>query len=137
MTAKTSEEKTTDTGRAMKRITEIRARMGSLGPILLGTLTPRTRKYTLKDGTVMKTKDQSLFKYAKTGNRKCKRIPEEAEQEVSKMIAKGREYRKLRDEYEKLITELSLENALKKTTVHAAPRDGVPVRGDKRSARGV
>lgn len=120
----------------MKRITEIRAKMGSLGPVLFGTLTRRTRKYTLKDGTVMKTKDQSLFKYAKTGNRKCKRIPEEAEQEVSKMIAKGREYRKLRDEYEKLITDLSLENALKKTAVHAAAGDGVPVRSDKRGARG-
>lgn len=120
----------------MKRIAEIRERMNSLGPVLFGTLTRRTRKYKLKDGTVVTVKDQSLFKYAKTGNRKCKRIPEEAEQEVARMIGKGRECRKLRDEYEKLVTELSLEGALKKTTVHAAPGDGEPVRGDKRSARG-
>lgn len=97
-----------------KRLTAIRKEMATLGPVLFGDMSKKKQKYRKVDGTVSFQKAQSIFRFAKTGGKMTKRIPANAEPAVKKMIAAGKKYCVLRDEYERILTMLSLEGALKK-----------------------
>jgi hypothetical protein len=115
-----------------KRLGDIRKEMAALGPVLFGDLSAKTQSYRKVDGTVSRQKAQSLFRFAKTGGKMTLRIPSEAEKEVKKMIVNGKKYTTLREEYELILTALSLAGALKKTPAHAFPIDGEPVGGGQR-----
>ena len=115
-----------------KRLGEIRREMAALGPVLFGDMSAKTQSYTKADGTISRQKAQSLFRFARTGGKMTRRIPAESEAAVRKMIADGRTYTALREEYEIILTALSLEGALKKTPGRAAPADGEPVGGRQR-----
>jgi hypothetical protein len=115
-----------------KRLGEIRKEMAALGPVLFGDMSAKTQSYKKVDGTVSRQKAQSLFRFAKTGGKMTMRIPSEAEKAVKKMIVNGKKYTTLREEYERILTALSLEGALKKTSAHAIPVDGEPVGGGQR-----
>jgi predicted DNA binding CopG/RHH family protein len=115
-----------------KRLGEIRKEMAALGPVLFGDMSAKTQSYKKVDGTVSRQKAQSLFRFAKTGGKMTMRIPSEAEKAVKKMIANGKKYTTLREEYERILTALSLEGALKKTPTHAIPVDGEPIGGRQR-----
>ena len=98
-----------------KRLTSIRKEMAGLGPILFGDMSAKKQKHRKADGTISLQKAQSIFRFAKTGGKMTKRIPSSAEPAVKKMIATGKKYVVLRDEYERILTMLSLEGVLKKT----------------------
>jgi hypothetical protein len=97
-----------------KRLTSIRKEMAGLGPVLFGDMSAKKQKHRKADGTISLQKAQSIFRFAKTGGKMTKRIPSNAEPAVKKMIAIGKEYAVLRDEYERILTVLSLEGTLKK-----------------------
>ena len=97
-----------------KRLTGIRKEMAVLGPVLFGDISKKKQKYWKTDGTISLQKAQSIFRFAKTGGKMTKRIPSGAEPAVKKMIATGKEYAVLREEYERILTVLSLEGTLKK-----------------------
>lgn len=97
-----------------KRLTDIRKEMAGLGPVLFGDMSAKTQRYLKVDGTVSRQKAQSLFRFAKTGGKMTKRIPAGAQDAVREMIANGKKYASLRDEYERILTMLSLEGAFKK-----------------------
>jgi predicted DNA binding CopG/RHH family protein len=115
-----------------KRLGEIRKEMAALGPVLFGDMSAKTQSYKKVDGTVSRQKAQSLFRFAKTGGKMTMRIPSESEAAVKKMIANGKKYTALREEYERILTALSLEGALKKTPERATSVDGEPVGGRQR-----
>lgn len=115
-----------------KRLGEIRKEMAALGPVLFGDMSAKTQSYRKVDGTVSRQKAQSLFRFAKTGGKMTMRIPSETEKAVRKMIVNGKKYTTLREEYERILTALSLEGALKKTPAPAIPVDGEPVGGGQR-----
>jgi hypothetical protein len=119
-----------------KRLGEIRKEMAALGPVLFGDMSAKTQSYRKVDGTVSRQKAQSLFRFAKTGGKMTRRIPSEAEAAVKKMIANGKKYTALREEYECILTALSLEGALKKTPARATSVDGKPVGGGQRRGDG-
>ena len=116
------------------RLAEIRREMAGLGPVLFGDLSAKTQKYVKADGTVSRQKAQSIFRFAKSGGKMTRRVPSDAEPAVRRMIADGKRYSALRDEYERTLTALALDGALKKTPPAAAARDGEP---DGRRQRGV
>jgi hypothetical protein len=99
-----------------KRLTDIRKEMAGLGPVLFGDLSAKTQKHLKVDGTVSHQKAQSLFRFAKTGGKMTKRIPAGAEPAVREMIANGKKYAALREEYERILSVLSLEGAFKKNS---------------------
>ena len=105
-----------------KRLGEIRREMAALGPVLFGDISAKTQSYTKVDGTVSRQKAQSLFRFAKTGGKMTRRIPAEAEKAVKEMIADGRKYTALREEYERILTALALEGTLKKNSCPCHPR---------------
>lgn len=109
-----------------KRLTEIRKEMAGLGPVLFGDMSAKTQKYRKADGTVSRQKAQALFRFAKTGGKVTRRIPSGAEPAVRKMIAAGKKYIALREEYERALTALSIGGALKKTPDGSAAGDGEP-----------
>ena len=115
-----------------KRLGEIRKEMAALGPVLFGDISAKTQSYKKVDGTVSRQKAQSLFRFARTGGKMTRRIPSEAEAAVKKMIATGKKYTALREEYERILTALSLEGTLKKTPARATPVDGETVGGGQR-----
>jgi hypothetical protein len=115
-----------------KRLGELRKEMAALGPVLFGDMSAKTQSYKRADGTVSRQKAQSLFRFARTGGKMTRRIPSEAEAAVKKMIATGKKYTALREEYERILTALSLEGTLKKTPARATPVDGEPVGGGQR-----
>jgi len=115
-----------------KRLGEIRKEMAALGPVLFGDMSAKTQSYKKVDGTVSRQKAQSLFRFARTGGKMTRRIPAESEGAVKKMIANGKEYTALREEYERILTALSLEGALKKTPARTTTADGEPVGGGQR-----
>jgi len=125
-----------NTAENKKRLGEIRREMAALGPVLFGDMSAKTQSYTKADGTVSRQKAQSLFRFARTGGKMTRRIPAESEAAVRKMIADGRTYTALREEYEIILTALSLEGALKKTPGRAASADGEPVGGRQRRGGG-
>lgn len=103
-------------GENEKRLTSIRKEMAALGPVLLGDMSAKKQKYRKTDGTISLQKAPSIFRFAKTGGKMTKRIPASAESAVRKMIVAGKEYGVLRNEYERILTVLSLEGTLKKST---------------------
>lgn len=115
-----------------KRLGEIRKEMAALGPVLFGDMSAKTQSYKKADGTVSRQKAQSLFRFARTGGKMTRRIPAESEGAVKKMIANGKKYTALREEYERILTALSLEGALKKTPARTTTADGEPVGGGQR-----
>jgi hypothetical protein len=118
-----------------KRLGEIRKEMAVLGPVLFGDMSAKTQRYKKVDGTVSRQKAQSLFRFARTGGKMTRRIPAESEGAVKKMIANGKKYTALREEYERILTALSLEGALKKTPARTTTADGEPVGGGQRRSR--
>jgi len=117
------------------RLAEIRREMAGIGPVLFGDLSAKTHRYVKADGTVSRQRAQSIFRFAKSGGRMTRRVPADAEQAVRRMIADGKRYSVLRDEYERILTALALDGALKKTPRAAAARDGEPVGRRQRGAR--
>ena len=117
-----------------KRLGEIRKEMAALGPVLFGDMSAKTQSYKKVDGTVSRQKAQSLFRFARTGGKMTRRIPAESEGAVKKMIVNGKKYTALREEYERILTALSLEGALKKTPARTTTDDGEPVGGGQRSS---
>ena len=115
-----------------KRLGELRKEMATLGPVLFGDISAKTQSYKKADGTVSRQKAQSLFRFARTGGKMTRRIPSESEAAVKKMIANGKKYTVLREEYECILTALSLEGALKKTPDRTSSVDGEPVGGRQR-----
>ena len=105
-----------------KRLNEIRKEMAALGPVLFGDISAKTQSYTKVDGTVSRQKAHSLFRFAKTGGKMTRRIPAEAEKAVKEMIANGKKYTALREEYERILTALALEGTLKKNSCPCHPR---------------
>lgn len=100
-----------DNAENAKRLNDIRKKMAGLGLVLFGDLSAKTQKHLKVDGTVSRQKAQSLFRFAKTGGKMTKRIPSSAEPAVRGMIANGKRYIALREEYERNLTVLSLEGA--------------------------
>ena len=117
------------------RLAEIRKEMVGIGPVLFGDLSAKTQKYVKADGTVSQQKAQSIFRFAKSGGKMTRRVCAEAEPTVRRMIEAGKRYLALRDEYERILTALSLDGALKKTPGNAPSRDGELVGRRQRSAR--
>lgn len=115
-----------------KRLGDIRKEMAALGPVLFGDISAKTQSYKKVDGTVSRQKAQSLFRFARTGGKMTRRIPAESEGAVKKMIANGKKYTAMREEYECILTALSLEGALKKTPARTTTADGEPVGGGQR-----
>jgi len=117
------------------RLAEIRKEMAGIGPVLFGDLGAKTQKYVKADGTVSLQRAQSIFRFAKSGGRMTRRVPADAEPAVRRMITAGKHYSALRDEYERILTALALDGALKKTPGDTPSRDGEPVGRRQRGAR--
>ena len=104
--------KTTD---IEKRILEIVAEISAITEFVEGSITSSQNYYTLRDGT--RKKAARHFKFTSRGARgkqKCTNIPQGAVARIRKLIENGRRYRRLENEYSRLVTEESLER-LKKT----------------------
>ena len=97
------------------RISEIVAEMHSITEFAEGSISSSSNSYTVKDGTRRKAKPHWKFQsLGPRGKRKYKNIPAALVPKVKTLIENGRRYRRLEQEYSRLMTEESLA-ALKKT----------------------
>ena len=110
--------KKTDPDSIEKRIREIAAEISSITEFAEGSLASSQKRYTLKDGTVRRASPQFRFQTkGGRGKQVCKYVPPCAVARVKGLIENGRRYRKLEDEYSRLVTEQSL-SSLKKNAGH-------------------
>ena len=105
-----------DVEKLQSRLDELRSQMDEIGPVVFGTLTRRTQKYTLADGTVKVGRAPSCLKVAGTGNASVVRIRRDREKFVAELVENGRRYRELQREYETLESVLAVLGALKKNS---------------------
>ena len=101
---------------AQKRLLAVRGEIEGLGPIILGTLSRRTQKYTTKDGSVKTCPAPSSLKIAGTGNLVTMRIPKVLEKTIEGMIRNGARWRELHKEHTVLTSFLAAKGALKKNS---------------------
>ena len=103
------------TKKTSDRISEIVAEMHSITEFAEGSISSSSNSYNVKDGTRRKARPHWKFQsLGPRGKRKYKNVPAALVPRVRKLIENGRRYRKLEQEYARLVTEESLA-ALKKT----------------------
>lgn len=97
------------------RIRELKAKAGKLGPMLDGCLQTKRNRVANKDGAEHISPEHYQFQYrGPDGKQRWKSIPRKHCAEVRRMIARGREYRRIEKEYASLVTEATLADIGKK-----------------------
>lgn len=96
------------------RIGEIVAEMSSITEFALGSLVSGSNYYTTKSGERRKAKPRHVFQSrGPRGKQRHRHVPEDLVPKVRKLVENGRRYERLAAEYERLVTDASLD-ALKK-----------------------
>ena len=91
------------------RIREIAAEIASIGEFALGSVKESRGTYRTKSGVKRRDKPSHTFQSrGGRGRQRCRHIPEAMVPRVRKLVADGRRYERLRDEYGRLMTELAL-----------------------------
>ncbi len=99
----------------VKRIRELREKVGAMEPMLDGCLQTKRNKVANKDGITHTSPEHYQFQYrGPDGKQRWKSIPPKHCGEVRRMIARGREYRRIEREYIALVTEATLADVGKK-----------------------
>ena len=97
------------------RIKELRSKAASFGAMLDGCLQVKRNRVTNKSGSVHTSPEHYQFQYRDAGGRlRWKSVPRKYCGEVRRMIAKGREYRRIEREYVALVNESTLADIGKK-----------------------
>ena len=110
-----------------KRISELRARAEGFGAMLDGTLQAKRNKVANKDGSTHTSPEHYQFQYrGADGRLRWKSVPGQHCGKGRRLIAKGREYRRVEREYAALVSEDTLAGLGKKTpdAEPAPPRMG-------------
>lgn len=98
-----------------RQIRELREKEGRLGPMLDGCLQTKRNRVANQDGDEHISPEHYQFQYrGPDGKQRWKSIPSKHCAEVRRMIARGREYRRIEREYAALVTEATLADVGKK-----------------------
>jgi len=97
------------------RIRELRAKAAGVGNMLDGCLQSKRNRVANKDGSTHTSPEHYQFQYrGADGKARWKSIPRQHCGEIRRLIAKGREYRRLEREYAALVNEATLASIGKK-----------------------
>lgn len=93
------------------RIRDLRAKAQGFGAMLDGCLQVKRNRVANKDGSTHTSPEHYQFQYRDAGGRlRWKSVPRQYCGEVRRMIAKGREYRRIEREYAALVNEATLDD---------------------------
>ena len=97
------------------RIRELRAKAAGVGAMLDGCLQVKRNRVANKDGSTHTSPEHYQFQYRDADGRlRWKSVPGRHCGEVRRLIAKGREYRRIEREYAALVNEATLGDIGKK-----------------------
>ena len=101
------------------RIRELRTKAAGFGAMLDGCLHTKRNKVANQDGSTHTSQEHYQFQYrGADGKTRWRSVPRQHCGEVRRLIAKGREYRRVEREYAALVNEATLADIGKKNAGH-------------------